>query len=75
MILSSADVQLFYKLMWGLQFYVNQQTGTLKGVASADDYAHLSSEKKVKVRDLLWKRPGLMDDYIQANPDAFCNPA
>ncbi|MBN2385585.1 MAG: hypothetical protein JXB85_01095 [Anaerolineales bacterium] len=71
MILSPADVQLFYKLMWGLQFYVNQQTGTIKGISTADDYARLSSEKKVKVRDLLWKRPGLMDDYIQANPDAF----
>jgi hypothetical protein len=71
MILSTDDAQLFYKLLWGVQFYVNQQVGTLKGVTSVDTYAHLSSEKKVKVRDLLWKRPALMDDYIQTNPDAF----
>jgi hypothetical protein len=71
MILSLEDSQLFYKLMWGVQNFFNQQTGTLNGVTRSDDYARLSSEKKIKVRDLLWKRPGLMDDYIQANPDAF----
>ncbi|HTX90271.1 MAG TPA: hypothetical protein VMC09_03555 [Anaerolineales bacterium] len=71
MILSPDDAQLFYKLMWGVQFYVNQQAGTFKDMTSAEAYAHLSSEKKIKVRDLLWKRPALMDDYIQANPDAF----
>lgn len=71
MILSPDDAQLIYKLMWGMQFYVNQQTDSLKGVTSADSYASLPSEKKITVRDLLWKRPSLMDDYIQANPDAF----
>jgi hypothetical protein len=71
MILSPDDAQLFYKLLWGVQFYFNQQTGTFKDMTSADAYAHLSSEKKIKVRDLLWKRPALMDEYIQANPDAF----
>ncbi len=71
MILPPEDAQLFYKLMWGVQFYVNQQAGTLKGVTSADAYADISSEKKIKVRDLLWNRPALMDDYIQENPDAF----
>ena len=70
MILPPEDARLFYKLMWGVQFFVNQQAGTLKGVASTDAYAHLSSEKKIRVRDVLWKRPALMDDYIQANPDA-----
>jgi hypothetical protein len=71
MILSPTDAQLFYKLMWGVQFYCNQQTGALKDVTSTDAYVRLSSEKKIRVRDLLWKRPALMDDYIQANPDAF----
>jgi hypothetical protein len=71
MILPPEFAQLFYKLMWGVQFYVSQQTGTLKSVTSADAYTHLSSEEKIKVRNLLWKRPSLIDDYIQSNPDAF----
>jgi hypothetical protein len=71
MVLPPADVELYYKLMWGAQFYINQKTGTLKNVATADQYNHLSSEKKVKVRDLMWQRPSLIDDYIQANPDAL----
>jgi hypothetical protein len=70
-ILPPADVELFYKLMWGVQYFVNQKTGTFKNVAKADEYARLSSEKKIKIRDLLWRRPSLLDDYIQANPDAL----
>jgi hypothetical protein len=71
MILSPDDARLFYKLMWGVQFYVNQQSGNLNGVPSTDAFTRLSTEKKLKVRDLLWKSPSLMDDYIQANPDVF----
>jgi hypothetical protein len=73
MILSPSDAQLFFKLMWGVQYFFNQQTEVLKGITSEEKYAHLPSEKKLKVRDQLWKRPELMDDYIQANPDAFSN--
>jgi hypothetical protein len=47
--------------MEGLPFYVNQQTASLKGVTSADSFARLLFEKKITVRDLLWKRPSLMD--------------
>jgi len=53
MILSPDDAQFFYKLMWRVQFYVNQQADSLKGVTSADSYARVPSEKKVMVRDLL----------------------
>jgi len=71
MILSPDDAELFYKLMWGIQFYVNQQAGTFRNVTTVDAYARLASEKKLRVRDLLWKSPSLMDDYVQANPDGF----
>ncbi len=71
MILPSEDAELFYKLMLGVQYYINLQTATLKGVKSADEFARLSTEKKVKVRDLMWKRPAWIDEYIQANPDGF----
>jgi hypothetical protein len=46
MILPPEFAQLFYKLMWGVQFYVNQQAGTLKGVESTVAYTHMSSEKE-----------------------------
>jgi hypothetical protein len=71
MILPQKDAVLFYKLMLGVQHYINLQTGTLKGVKSADEFSHLSSEERLEVRDLIWKHPELMDDYIRANPDLF----
>ena len=39
MILPPEDARLFYKLMWGVQFFVNQQAGTLKGITSVDTYS------------------------------------
>ncbi len=71
MILPPKDAELFYKLMLGVQYYINLKTGTLKNVKSVDEFGRLSAEKRAKVRDLMWKRPEMMDDYIQANPDSF----
>ncbi len=71
MILHPQDAELFYKLMLGVQYYINQQTGTLKEVKSPGEFARLPTEKKAKVRERMWERPELMDDYIQANPDSF----
>ncbi len=47
------EVTLFYKLMWGLQFYVNQQHQILPNIKSAKEYAGLPLSEKVKVRDVL----------------------
>jgi hypothetical protein len=35
--LSTEDADLFYKLMWRLQFYVNRQRQILPNVASLED--------------------------------------
>lgn len=66
--LSKEDADLFFKLMWGLQFYVNQCLGILRDVKSVEEYARLSSTAKVRVRDALWENPGLIDDYVRENP-------
>jgi hypothetical protein len=71
MILSPSDSQLFYKLMWGLQFYVNQQKGILKDTASVEEYSRLAAEKKAKVRAALWKHPELIEVYVQENPNSL----
>lgn len=71
MILPPEDGELFYKLMSGVQYHINLHTGTLKGVKSPDDFARLAPDKRAKVRELMWKRPEMMDEYIEANPDSF----
>ena len=68
MILSQEDTNLFYKLMWGLQFYVNQQIHIMPHVQSVQEYAALSMSNKAAVRDALWKNPKLIDAYLDLNP-------
>jgi hypothetical protein len=62
--LSPEDAKLFFELMWGLQHYVNQQRGILKNIPSPVEYAKLPTQKKLKVREALWKSPGLIDNYV-----------
>jgi hypothetical protein len=69
--LSTTDADLFYKLMWRLQFYVNQQRHILPHVTSLDEYAAMSMTDKAPVRDALWENPGLIDAYFAENPDGL----
>ncbi|MBU2610356.1 MAG: hypothetical protein ABIL11_16655 [Chloroflexota bacterium] len=71
MILPSEDAKLFFKLMWSLQYYVNQKLGFYKEISSREEYANLPTEKKLKARNALWEHPELIEDYARENPDAF----
>jgi hypothetical protein len=71
MLLSRDDASQFFQLMWGLQFYVNQQLRLLPDATSREVYAHLDSQQKAIVRDALWEHPELIDAYVQANPDKW----
>lgn len=71
MILSPSDSELFYKLMWHLQYFVNAQKGIHKNIASVTDYSNLATEKKAKVREALWKNPEMFEAYVQENPHAL----
>lgn len=67
--LSEENTNLFYKLMWGLQFYLNQQLQVRLNVHSSQEYAALPMSDKAAVRDALWKNPKLIDAYLDLNPD------
>jgi hypothetical protein len=69
--LSQEDADLFFRLMGGLQFYVNQQRQILPNVKSAQEYAALPTSEKIKVRDVLWENPDLIDAYVEKNPDSL----
>ena len=62
--LSQEDANLFYKLMWGLQFYVSRQLQVLPKVHSVQEYAALPMPDKMTVRDALWKNPKWIDAYL-----------
>lgn len=63
--LSQEDTKLFYKLMWGVQFYVNQQLQVQPNVHSGQEYAALPMAAKATVRDALGKKPKLIDAYLE----------
>jgi len=66
--LSSKDVNLFYRLMWPLQFYVNQQRQILPHVDSLEAYIVCPQPDKLQVRNALYENIGLLDAFIAENP-------
>lgn len=63
------DVAFFYKLMWPLQFYVNQKLNILADVDSVEAYANdYTYEDKLPVRDALYENIELIDAFIAGNP-------
>jgi hypothetical protein len=66
--LSPEDADLFFKLMWAVQFYVNGHLKLVAKVASAEAYKTLPQEEKMKVREALYQHIELLDDFIRENP-------
>lgn len=62
------DVKLFYKLMWPLQFYVNQQRQILPHVDSLEAYMACPQEDKLQVRNALYENIDLVDAFVAENP-------
>jgi hypothetical protein len=71
MTLDPEDGKLFFDLMWRVQYYLNQKRDMHKNISSVLEYTNLPTEKKLKVRDELWKTPELIEAYVQENPDAL----
>jgi hypothetical protein len=69
--LSPEETKLYYKLMWSLQYYIKLQGGLLNEITTLEEYTNLPSEKKFKVRSMLWDNPKLIDAYLQENPEGF----
>lgn len=62
------EAALFFRLMWALQFYVNQQLKIVRGPKSAAAYAKLGTQKKYKVREALYQHKELIETFVAENP-------
>ena len=69
--LSTADADLFFGLMWSLQFYVNRQCQVLSNIDSVEAYATRPMEDLIEVRNALWETPELIESYVAENPDGL----
>lgn len=71
MVLSENDARLFYRLMWPLQFFVNQRLQLLPDCPTEEAYQKLGPEQKIKVRDALYQNIDLIDEFVKENPVGF----
>jgi hypothetical protein len=72
--LSREDADLFFKLMWAVQFYINGRLKLVPNIPSADVYKTRPQEEKMKVREALYQHPEMLDDFIAENPAKLSPP-
>lgn len=65
------EVELFYELMWSLQFFVKQKLKLLRKIRTLQDYSDCSQQDKMKVRQTMYENIELIDIFIKENPQNF----
>jgi hypothetical protein len=65
------EADLFFELMWALQFFVNQKLNILPAVTTLEKYIAGPLEEKSKVRKALYENKQLIDLFVQENPHNF----
>ena len=69
MLLEPQDVELFFKLHRTLMFFVNQRLKVIPDeLATPDEFAALSPEVRLKVRDALNANLDLIESFVDENP-------
>lgn len=69
--LSKEDADLFFTLMWPLQFFVHQRLHILPNVDTLQAYIACPSNLKWQVRQALYENADLIEAFIQENPQNF----
>jgi len=69
--LSKADADMFYRLMWSLQHFVNTKLRIVPEANSVSEYAKYKMEDKLKVRKALLADKKLIEEFVRANPEGF----
>jgi len=68
---SRQDADLFYTLMWPLQFFVHQRLHILPDVDTLPAYIACPSDHKLQVCQALYEHVDLIDAFLQENPQHF----
>ena len=67
--LSPQDVDVYFKLMWALQFFAKERLQLLPDVTTQEEYAACSVEDKLKIREPLFQQRELIDAFVSENPE------
>lgn len=71
--LPPTDTERFYRVWFGLLYYVNEQLHLVPFFPEAPDTTAVSAEDTMRVRDALWADDALRERFIADNP-AHCLP-
>ena len=71
MTLSQQDTELFFKLMWALQYFAKERLQLLPDITTLEGYAACSAEDKLKIRKPLFEQRELIDAFVSENPEHF----
>ena len=69
--LSKEDADLFFHLMWRLQFFVNCEKKIYPKITSVEKYEEICTKEKSAIRAILYKHPELIDAFVQKNSENF----
>lgn len=69
--LTPQDAALFFKLMPALQVFANQQIQVIKDLSDIEQYRAISNEQRMKLRNAVYKKPEVIDDFVRKNPFEF----
>lgn len=69
--LTTEEAELFFDLMWSLQFFINTELKILPKIKNREEYSELPQEDKLVLRSKIYDQPELIDKYIASNPDQF----
>ena len=67
--LSKQDAELFFDLSWSLHLFVNRRKKISTNIKTVSQYKEAPLQVKDEVRNALFGNTGLIDDYIDRNPD------
>jgi hypothetical protein len=67
--LSTQEADLFFELMWKLQFFVNQRLNIEPSIKTVAEYIACPTQDKMKVREALYQNKHLIDSFVQENPE------
>lgn len=71
MVVSKDDVELFFKLMWSLQVFVNRKLNLVPDCDTVEALKELEMEKRVVVRDAVYGNGELIPQFAEENPQGF----
>jgi hypothetical protein len=68
MILSPTESVDFFTLLASLDTFANRQLRVVPGLDAPDAMREASTRKRYRVRQALWDKLSLLDDFVETNP-------